>query len=174
MNIVNAALLGASNADRIRFEGKLNKKDGCWEWTHGVFDDGYGAFWVNGQTVKAHRFSYFHHKGEYDTSLLVCHTCDNPLCVNPDHLFLGTPQDNSTDMVEKGRAASNKGPKSPTAFANRARGMRLPQTKLTDSQVEEIRKRYSAGGVLQRELADEYGTTQCNISLIVRGMSRVE
>lgn len=95
----------------IRFARHFQRVDsGCWEWTGGVFkDSGYGKFnggkgddgkWV---TAYAHRASHELHIGPIPAGLSVLHRCDNRLCVNPDHLFLGTQRDNIHDMLAKGR-----------------------------------------------------------------------
>lgn len=90
-----------------RFETKYipEPNTGCFIWVGGSIDkDGYGAFHESHRLMKrAHRASYEYYKGSFDKSLLVLHTCDNPSCVNPSHLFLGTHTDNMRDKVSKGR-----------------------------------------------------------------------
>jgi hypothetical protein len=76
---------------------------GCWEWVGSVNKAGYGSIYVDGKNVRAHRYSYLLHYGPFDGNLFVCHKCDNPKCVNPEHLFLGTCLDNTRDSVRKGR-----------------------------------------------------------------------
>lgn len=95
--------------------------DGCWEWMGGKFRGNYGCFWNSKKGVLAHRFSYELYYGKIPKGILVCHKCDNPLCVRPDHLFLGEHIDNIVDAAEKGRLG------------------RLHR-KLTEEQVREIKR----------------------------------
>lgn len=94
-----------TDADIARFWAKVEKSAGCWEWTSQRRNH-YGLFSLNSKPVSAHRVSYFLEYGEYDG--LVLHKCDNPPCVRPDHLFIGTHQDNTDDMFEKGRRDRRK------------------------------------------------------------------
>lgn len=77
----------------------------CIEWNKAKDKAGYGVSWLNGKWIRAHRKAYIQNKGEIPDDLVVRHTCDNKACVNPDHLILGTHQDNSTDMVSRDRQA---------------------------------------------------------------------
>lgn len=87
-----------------RLLAHTSKTETCWLWTGSVFkSSGYGACWVDPRTIGAHRASWIAHFGEIPEGMFVCHRCDVPLCVRPDHLFLGTPADNTRDMQQKGR-----------------------------------------------------------------------
>ena len=92
-----------------RFWAKVDKntESGCWEWTGSLSKCGYGQFSVKGGTMSSHRVSYeFHHpitKPILHIKLCVCHTCDNPKCINPSHLWLGTIADNNFDKIQKNR-----------------------------------------------------------------------
>lgn len=90
----------------IRFYDKFiaGKSNECWEWKGAINNVGYGMFRENNdKMVTAHRKSYELHKGEIPKGMCICHSCDNPKCVNPDHLWLGTIKDNIDDMIRKGR-----------------------------------------------------------------------
>lgn len=130
--------------DRFNKKYIVNEINGCWEWIAGIDQDGYGNFAYEGQRTSASRASWILNKGQIPKGMFVCHTCDNRLCVNPDHLFLGTPQDNVCDMVTKKRHTF---------------GTKNWQSKLTPNIVREIRKKYNEGVTL-KELQNSYGI-QC-------------
>jgi hypothetical protein len=106
---------------------QINEKSGCWEWTAGKTKSGYGRFSLKGQMIRAHRFSYHIYNNTNPGELLICHSCDNPICVNPKHLFLGTGKDNSQDREKKGRS-------------NPRKGLNHPMCKLTENQIISIKK----------------------------------
>ena len=153
--------LGLSIAER--FWPKVDKRgvDECWKWLASTQKFGYGTFNLRGKIQLAHRISWMLHngpipKGKGYHGTCVLHHCDNPPCVNPKHLFLGTNNDNMADKVKKGRIANNIGEQNCNA-------------KLTWEQVCEIRVRYAKGGITQTKLGDEFGVTNQNISDIIRG-----
>lgn len=143
----NLAILGCSGLNRARFWTKVDKSPhpkGCWVWTASKTEAGYGQFSLPpGTVVIAHRVSYFLANGKLPSKGFACHTCDNPACVNPSHLFDSDNQGNVRDMVAKGRGAIPKGEKS-------------PNSKLTAAQVLEIRSIYPAQGS-SREIGLRYG-----------------
>jgi hypothetical protein len=94
---------------KCRFDLSYEKKESnCWEWTQYLSGSGYAALWVNGKHRLGSHISYEIHKGEIEKGLMVLHTCDNPICVNPDHLYLGNHQQNMDDMNSRGRGNKNR------------------------------------------------------------------
>lgn len=147
-----------------RFWQKVNQSGECWLWTGKRNKLGYGLMSRSQRpytTLLAHRVAWEVHFGAIPNELRVCHRCDNPPCVRPTHLFLGTQPENIADMKTKGRA---RGP-------NWRHGELNPVAIITESDVRQIRARYAAGDVLQKDLAREFGITQANVSVIVRRLS---
>ncbi len=92
-----------TSIDRF-MEKVLMSDNGCWEWQRQLNNKGYGIFWDNSKCQLAHRWIYSYYKQkEIDRKIYICHRCDNPKCVNPDHLFEGTALDNTKDMMDKKR-----------------------------------------------------------------------
>ena len=89
--------------DKEIFWNSVNKTNSCWLWTGPISTNGYGLFCFNSKITRAHRFSFTISKGEIPKDKIICHKCDIPLCVNPDHLWLGTHADNTADKMKKGR-----------------------------------------------------------------------
>lgn len=127
----------------------IRKEKGCWLWT-GAVRARYGAITIAGKVRRAHRVSYEAHIGPIADGLIVLHSCDNPLCVNPKHLSLGTHQDNSDDKVSKGR---------------QARGQTNGSAKLTEDAVRLIR-RY-AGTRSYQSIANDFGVHKSSITDIL-------
>lgn len=143
-----------------KFMARVDKTNTCWLWKGIVGNHGRGRIQYKLRRVMAHRVAYEIFIGPIPEGLCVCHHCDVPRCVNPDHLFLGTQADNVADMINKGRGARGEN-LSNTGESN-------PAAKLTFIQVDEIRKRYAQGNISQARLGKEYGMSQVMIGNIIR------
>ncbi len=137
-----------TKSDLARFWAKVDKTGVCWEWTGGI-RNGYGRIKINGSMYRVHRISYAP-ANENPGDLCVCHTCDNPKCVNPAHLWLGTDRENIQDRDQKER---------------QARGIIHKFAVLNESQVRDI----LASSKTHQDLAGKYGVSRANISYIKRG-----
>jgi hypothetical protein len=140
-----------------RFERKISPEpnSGCWLWMGNYFRKGYGALKANGKNVSAHRASWRLYRGDIPASKCVLHRCDNRACVNPDHLFLGTNDDNVADKVSKNRQ-------------HRAQGSSHGLAKLSEENIPMIFG-LSRSGHVQREIAERFGVSRTKIGQILTG-----
>jgi len=140
----------------------------CWEWKLSKTRKGYGQYRFNGVMMQTHRIAWALTNGDIPQGKLVCHKCDNPGCVNPLHLFLGTHFDNMADMVSKGRQI--KGDIHPARmFKGKVVGSKNGRSKITEDDADQIRQLYSMGGIKQKELGEKFGINQRTVSTIVTG-----
>jgi hypothetical protein len=141
-----------------RFSSRLDKSGSCWLWTGGVSGSGYGETTCGPKPqIPTHRLSWILYRGDIPEGLQVLHKCDVKICVNPDHLFLGTQTDNMQDCVKKGRHRPAGCP-----------GESNPKARLTEAQVIDIRRRRKAGEG-PTALSKEYGVSRIHIQYIVKG-----
>lgn len=136
-----------------RYVDRTSTPDGCHLWTGPLFQNGYGRVKYDGVEQLAHRWGYQHYVGPIPEGLVVRHTCDVRPCQNPAHWLTGTLADNNRDRDERGRTRM---------------GELHSNARLSSVQVDEIRRRYAAGGVTQAALGAEFGVSQVNISHIIR------
>lgn len=137
--------------DTAYFASRSKKNDatGCIEWTRHISDTGYGTLKYKQKQWTAHRFFWQFQNGKIPHGMIVCHKCDNRKCINPEHLFLGTTQDNVTDKMNKGRFVASIGERS---------GL----SKLTELQVRQILEDTRP----QTKIAKDFGISQSNVSII--------
>lgn len=139
----------------ISFWDRMKKVGDCLEWSGSRDKDGYGTLRRGKIDHKAHRVAYELKNGQIPKGMCVCHTCDNPPCCNPDHLFLGTIKENNRDRTSKGRTAM---------------GEKNGLSKLKDEDIIKIRKMHTMG-ISQQKIADIFGVFQTSISRICRCVS---
>lgn len=176
-------------AERFWEKVAIKGPDDCWLWQagRGGYHRHYGSFFLDDahRHAYAHRISWELTYGPIPDGLFVCHNCpdgDNPLCVNPAHLFLGTHEDNMRDAVEKGQTRrgidsapfrhfrNQLQPATPPSYrSEKTRGDRNRNAKLTEAQVVEIKRHVLAGDVSYTDLAKRYGVSREAISAIVNG-----
>lgn len=126
--------------------------DDCWEWQASLSGGGYGQYWLDNRQLKAHRVAWTLENGEIPEGLCVCHHCDNPRCVNPSHLFLGTHRDNVIDGINKGRTHI---------------GVKNGNSKLDENDVKQIRV-FANLGKTQREIGRIFGISKTHAGQIIR------
>ena len=140
-----------------KFWSKVKIGPDCWEWTGAHNPEGYGGVYHNGKYVKAHRYAWELTFGVIPDGMCICHRCDNPPCVKPEHLFLGTKRDNLLDSYHKGR---------PHQGFSLLRGENHTQAKLTLDQVKSIRISQKSS----KELSNEFSVSAREISHIQNGL----
>lgn len=140
-----------TEADILRFWGMVDKGPDCWLWTGSLLGP-YGSLWAQGKRRLAHRISWIITHGKVGSNDLICHHCDTPPCVRPDHLFMGSPADNAQDAAKKDR----------TLY-----GSRNPASKLNEISVREIFLQYHEKRISITRLASSYGVSDRAIFLIV-------
>lgn len=153
-----------------RFWEKVNKTEVCWLWTAHVNNHGYGEIHLksgNSTVEYAHRISWMIHFGEIPSGMEVLHSCDNPPCIRPDHLFLGDQKRNLNDAISKGRMPI-------LVNGSGAKGELHGMAKLTEEQVIDIRNRYISGvnqsnPSNRRELAEEFGISPNHVWQVKKG-----
>lgn len=145
---------GMSITKRLAFYSKPNHATGCIVWTGSTVARGYGNIRIDGTMQRTHRVAYKIYIGDIPDGMSVLHRCDNPPCINPNHLFVGTTQDNSDDMLSKGRGVFMRGEQHGCA-------------KLTRKTVRQIKR----GTMGQRKIAAKYGISQTHVGRILRGES---
>ena len=151
-------LKGNNLEEKLRFNS-IENENGCWIWQGGKTNFGYGTIGIgNNKTELVHRLAYKFWDGEVSSDLFVCHHCDQPLCVNPNHLFLGTNQDNIDDKMYKGRA-----------YTGVHKGELNVRSSLTDKQVKELKYDLFKRNMKQVDLCEKFGVSRDVVSSIFRG-----
>jgi hypothetical protein len=167
-----------TESDKERFWKKVNK-DGpvirpelgrCWIWTAGAIKDGYGSFGIRDGVFLSHRIAWKIRFRQFDETLSVLHSCDNPGCVRWGHLFLGTMRDNMKDMARKKRHPWFVDRCRVVSGDKRLDGHLSGAAKLMSTDVLNIR-RLSADGATQRDLAEQFGVTKSNVWCIIHRKS---
>lgn len=138
---------------QTRFWERVVKSPGCWDWTGPVKNGKYGHIYVDGKNISVHRYSFELNVGPIANNLFVLHKCDNTVCVNPEHLFLGTHNENMSDKVSKFRQPC---------------GELHWNSRLSSAIIDDIRELYGMGIYLQKELAEKFGISKQHVSRIIK------
>ncbi len=154
--------------DIDRFWSHVDKSGKCWVWTGSRNHDGYGRFNTSPKIANASRVSWIIAFGNIPSKMCVCHHCDNPACVKPSHLFLGTRSDNARDMVSKGRWGGPKGDTHPFRINPElaSHGEKHWSAKLTEKDVRSARK-LRTNGMTFASIASKFGVDLSCIALII-------
>ena len=147
------------------------RENGCWEWKNWLNNRGYGVFCVERKNQYAHRYSWELHNGKIPEGKFVCHKCDNPKCVNPDHLFLGVAKIDVRDCISKGRFKYHdlsQYKNDPGRISRLKRGEENSSSKLTEEQVREI-KTSPRKGWMRSQLAERFGVRKGTVTNIQLG-----
>ena len=148
--------------------------NGCWQFNGCTMPNGYGKVTVNKKTWLAHRYSFYKSNGEIPKNMHVCHKCDNRLCINPEHLFLGTRKDNMQDMINKNRqnfSGLRTNGWNEKANAKKPKGQNHYMCKHSDELISKIRK-LAEIGIRQIDIAQMFGLRQGYISNVIHGRIR--
>lgn len=138
-----------------RFTDKFDKTESCWEWKSSLGKDGYGQFRLGNTMVKAHRFSFeMYNQKKIEAGKFICHVCDNKKCVNPEHLFEGTPKDNTQDAINKGRIKI----------------IRNTNVNLLDKMLAEMMRHDYKNGFKYKELVTKYNTSPQQVSRVINNL----
>jgi hypothetical protein len=157
-NLLFILYIKAMKTMQERLWNRLVSKGECLEWTGAMSPDGYGVIKVRQKQWRAHRLAYTESVGPIPQGMLVCHTCDNILCCNPKHLFLGTPQDNMIDMVCKKRGDFYKTGRIPPGRPS----------KISAMTIAEIKSRRNSGNYTIVELSQHFGISETHISRLLK------
>lgn len=143
---------------KYNFEAKFFITPGCWVWTAAKTKQGYGQFGYKGIMTGAHRVSYELYKGPITEGLFVLHRCDNPSCVNPDHLYLGTNSDNTRDLKERGNV-------------KRSKGVNHHNAVFTEETLAKLKEMYATGKYTHRGLAFKFRVSKTSVSYALKGLT---
>jgi DNA-binding MarR family transcriptional regulator len=154
LDVYDGTIYDNAFTDRFWRRVDIKDKDDCWNWIAGKDEDGYGFVEFHGVTYRSTHIAYMITRGEIEKELFICHKCDNPSCVNPDHLFLGTCLDNVKDRHLKNRDA---------------KGSAVGTSKLNENEIEEILELYFNKKMMSKDIAKKYGVHRSTIGRVVSG-----